>query len=85
MLQVNLNVSDFEIAQLVKDICSAVGYVRSVKVHRTPVPFALIEMPRREQIYDLAARFGGSTFGTCALVHLEQTEQEQTARQRVAT
>ena len=72
MLQVNLDEPDYQIAQVIKDICAATGRVASVRVHRTPVPFALIEMSRREHTYELAARFGGSTFGTCALVHLEQ-------------
>ena len=79
MLQVDLDDPDYEIAQYIKDICSPIGRVTSVKVHRSPVPFALLEMSRREQTYELAARFGGSTFGTCALIHLEQLANGQRA------
>ena len=79
MLQVNLDDSDFEIAQYIKGVCSPIGRVTSVRVHRSPVPFALIELSRREQTYELAARFGGSTFGTCALVHLGQLANGQRA------
>ena len=84
MLQVDLNDPDYQIAQSIKVICLAFGRVTSVKVHRSPVPFALIEMSTREQTFELAARFGGSTFGTCALVHLEQLAYGQPGRQRAA-
>ena len=79
MLQVDLNDPDYQIAQVIKDVCSAIGRVTSVRVHRAPVPFALVEMSRREHSYDLATRFGGSIFGNCALVHLAHLEFGQRA------
>ena len=72
MLEVDLNVPDLEVGQNVALSCSKFGHVASVKVHRTPSAFALIEMANREQTSELAASYGGSTFGTCALIHLQQ-------------
>ena len=71
MLSVNLNDTDHNVRQLIAHSCSGTGRVVSVKLHRLPTPFALVEMSRREESADLAARFGGSTFGALALVHLE--------------
>jgi hypothetical protein len=70
MLEVDLSGSDNEIAHYVTQSCGVMWHVTSVKVHRSPSPFALVEMARREQIFELTARYGGSAFGTCALVHL---------------
>jgi hypothetical protein len=84
MLHLDLNDLDYQIMQFIKDICRAIGRVKSVRVHRSPVPFALIEMASREQTFELAARFGGSYFGTCALVHLEPLAYGQAGRQRAA-
>ncbi len=72
MLQVNLNGSDKDIEREIVKHCSTFGPVTSVKIHRSPSPFALVEMSRREQTFELTAQFGGSTFGACALIHLEQ-------------
>jgi hypothetical protein len=84
MLLVDLNDSDYQIAQFIKVSCLAFGRVKSVKIHRSPVPFALIEMSSREQTFELAARYGGSTFGTCALVHLGQLANAHPDRLRAA-
>lgn len=72
MLQVDLDGPDHEIEKMVAENCSELGRVTSVKIHRSPSAFALVEMSKREQTYELAAKYGGSAFGTCALVHLEQ-------------
>ena len=72
MLKVNLHEQDYQVTRSIRERCSGIGQVRSVKVHRSPCAFALIEMWQREQTYELTHEFGGSTFGTCALVHLEQ-------------
>lgn len=72
MLEVDLNVSDAILGNIVAESCTRFGRVTSVKVHRTPSPFALVEMTTREQTSDLAATYGGSAFGTCVLIHLEQ-------------
>ena len=70
MLEVDLDSSDTIVERSILERCSAHGRVTSVKVHRDPSPFALIEMSRREQTYEVAAQYGGSAFGTSALVHL---------------
>jgi hypothetical protein len=70
MLEVDLDGSDSIVERSIMQSCSAYGRVASVKVHRDPSPFALIEMARREQTYEVAAQYGGSAFGTSALVHL---------------
>ena len=72
MLQVDLDAPDFEIARAIEQNCSKIGRVRVVRIQRLPTPFALIHMATSEQTYELTSRFGGSAFGTCALVHLEQ-------------
>lgn len=84
MLHVDLGGSEYQIAHYIKDICAAIGQVKSVKVHRSPVAFALIEMTRREHTYEVASRFGGSTFGNCALIHLGQVGHARPGRQRAA-
>jgi hypothetical protein len=48
------------------------GFVKSVQIHRSPKTFALIEMATHMQTYEVAGRYGGSTFGSCALIHLER-------------
>lgn len=70
MMEVNLQSHDLDIGRDVAEICARFGHVASVKVHREPSAFALIEMKTREQTADVAARYGGSVFGTCALIHL---------------
>ena len=84
MLLVDLDVPDFHIEQFIKQSCSQVGRVTSVKFHRSPCPFALIDMARREQTHELTSRNGGSAFGTCALVHLEPMTNRQSSQSRVA-
>jgi hypothetical protein len=79
MLPVNLNDTDHNVRQFIAHTCSETGYVVSVKLHRLPTPFALVEMSRRKESAELAARFGGSTFGSCALVHLEHKAAQDTS------
>ena len=70
MLEVDLESNDMVVERSITESCSVYGRVASVKVHRQPSPFALIEMSKREQTYEVAAQYGGSAFGTSALVHL---------------
>ena len=79
MLSVNLNDTDHKLRQAIAHTCSDTGRVVSVRLHRLPTPFVLVEMSRREESADLAARFGGSTFGTLALVHLEHKAEQNTS------
>lgn len=72
MLEVDLDGPDLLVERSITESCSAFGAVASVKVHREPSPFALIEMSQREQTYEVAAQYGGSAFGTSALIHLAQ-------------
>ena len=72
MLQVDLNGTDKEIERVIVKHCSKYGPVASIKIHRSPSAFALVEMSKREQTFELIAEFGGSTFGACALIHLKQ-------------
>ena len=72
MLEVDLQEPDREIGEMVAQRCASFGRVTSVKIHRTPSAFALVEMTTRDQTNELAANLGGSVFGTCALIHLEQ-------------
>ena len=79
MLLVNLNDTDHHLQQLIAHSCTESGHVVSVRLHRLPTPFVLVEMSRREESAELAARFGGSTFGTLALVHLEHKAAQDTS------
>ena len=72
MLEVDLKAADQRVAQLVAENCAQFGRVASVKVHRAPSAFALVEMTTREQTNALASTFGSSTFGNCVLVHLRE-------------
>ena len=72
MLEVDLDTDDHAVERSITESCSVYGRVTSVKVHRDPSPFALVEMSRREQTYEVASQYGGSAFGTAALVHLKQ-------------
>ena len=79
MLQADLNAHDYRVAGAVGEACAQFGLVASVRVHRQPEPFALIEMANREHAYELAFQFGGSMFGNCVLVHLEPLTSLQAA------
>lgn len=70
MLEVDFNEPDPRLKRSIMETCAAFGPVRSVKVHRKHSPFAVIEMSDRAQTFELAGKFGGSTFGTSALIHL---------------
>ena len=72
MLEVNLDAPDLTLELSIAKSCAGYGRVVSVKVHRKPSPFALIEMAQREESYEVATQFGGSGFGNSALVHLVQ-------------
>ncbi len=72
MLEVDLEAHDQTVGQVVATNCGRFGRVASVKLHRNPSAFALVEMTTREQTQELAANYGGSVFGTCALIHLNQ-------------
>ena len=72
MLEVDLDGPDAVVERSITESCAKYGRVASVKVHREPSAFALIEMTQREQTYEIAAQYGGSAFGTSALVHLKQ-------------
>ena len=74
MLQLNLNVPDQILERAIAKVCAPVGHALSVKVRRLPSVYALIEMSKREQADELAVKFGGSTFGSHALIHVEQGE-----------
>ncbi len=70
MLEVDFNEPNPRLKRSIMDTCAAFGPVRSVKVHRQQSPFAVIEMTDPAQTIELAGKFGGSTFGTSALIHL---------------
>ena len=73
MLKIDLSAHDREIEEHITKICAQFGAVLSVKAHRTPSPFALVEMKTRDETDRLAIEFGGSVFGNCVLIHLTDT------------
>ena len=72
MLQVDLKESDHQISQFITDQCVQFGKVESVKVVRSLVAFALVQMAHELQTFEVAGKFGGSVFGIAAVIHLEQ-------------
>ncbi len=77
MLEVTrISDSDAALRQQVAEQCSKCGLVKRVQLCRTgndqPYSYVLVEMLNREQTYEVAYAFGGSTFGTCALIHLKE-------------
>jgi hypothetical protein len=72
MLQVDLQQSDQHISQFIRDKCAQFGNVVSVKVVRSAVTFALVQMAHELQTLEVAGRFGESVFGVAAVIHLEQ-------------
>jgi hypothetical protein len=74
-LQVDVHKSDQELSRDITARCSGFGSVKSVQLHRSPKLFALVEMANRNQALELATQYGGSTFGSCVLVHLEPVGQ----------
>lgn len=75
MLQIDLKASDQQISQIITDQCVQFGNVISVKVVRSLVTFALVQMAHELQTFEVAAKFSGSVFGIAAVIHLEQTPQ----------
>ena len=75
MLQVDLTKTDQELSAVITARCSGFGIVKSVKIHRSPTLFVLVEMASLSATLELAAQYGGSAFGSCALIHLEQENQ----------
>jgi hypothetical protein len=71
VLTVDLKMTDLELSQVIQSRCSEFGLVNSVKIHRDPTPFAMVEMGSHYQALELAGQYGGSMFGTSVLVHLE--------------
>jgi hypothetical protein len=74
VLNIDLTRPDRELVHEISLRFSDFGIVKSVKIQRQPTPFALIEMATHFATLELAAQYGGSVFGTCALVHLEQEQ-----------
>jgi len=71
MLQVDLKQTAQELSRLITVRCSAFGKVKSVQIHRSPKPFALVEMATRYEALELAAHYERTAFGTCVLLYLE--------------
>ena len=72
VLRVDLKKTDHELSGEIASRCSHLGVIRSVKIHRNPSPFALIETASRIETLEVAGEYGGSAFGSSALIHLEQ-------------
>ena len=72
MIQVDLRESDHEISRFIRDQCVQFGNVVCVKVVRSAVTYALVQMAHELQTFEVAGRFGESVFGVAAVIHLEQ-------------
>ena len=59
-MQVDLTKTDREICQVIGTRCADFGIVKSVKLQRTPTPYALVEMSTHQEMLELAAEYGGS-------------------------
>ena len=76
-MQVDLTKSDVELGLAITKHCSNIGSVRSVRIHRRPKPFALIEMSTHGATLQLAAQYKRSAFGSCVLVYLTPESPER--------
>ena len=76
MLYVDLMQEDNKIAKLVLAQCAKCGTVVSVKIHRSPTPFALVDMSDYREALGLVAQYGGSAFRTAVLIHLQQLDKQ---------
>ena len=74
-LQVNLATPDQELCLQIVTHCSQFGEVKVIKLHRTPKPFALVEMATSDQAVKLAARYKREPFDNCVLIYLEQRKR----------
>ena len=72
MLQVDLRQSAQELSRFITARCSDFGTVKSVKIHRSPKPFALVEMASLYEALELAAHYERTSFGACVLLYLEE-------------
>ena len=72
MLLVDLRQSDQHISRFIGEQCAQFGNVVSVKVVRSAVTYALVQMAHELQTLEVAGRFGESVFGVAAVIHLEQ-------------
>jgi hypothetical protein len=72
VLQVNLDSPDQELCLQIVTHCSQFGEVAVIKLHRTPKPFALVEMATNAQAVKLAAHYKREPFDNCVLIYLEQ-------------
>ncbi len=70
MLQVDPAMSDDELSVIVTQSCINIGIVRSVKIHRQPKFFALVDMATPDDSKKLAAQFGRAPIGTGVLLPL---------------
>ena len=77
MLQVDLSQSAQELSRIITVRCSGFGTVKSVKIHRSPKPFALVEMATRFEALELAAYYERTSFGTCVLLYLKAGSPER--------
>ena len=75
MLQVDPTLSDHELSLLVAKRCAAAGKVLSVKIHRRPRLFALVDMATDDATCQLAAQVGRPPIGTAVVVHLAETKK----------
>ena len=80
MFEVDLKQTDQQISRIIADECVQFGNVISVKVVRSLVTFALVQMAHELQTFEVAGKFGGSVFGVAAVIHLEQ--QDGQAKQK---
>jgi hypothetical protein len=71
MLQIDLHMSDCELSLVIAAHCALAGTVRSVKIHRQPKPFALVDMATQDETLALAAQNGRPAFGNSVLFPLE--------------
>ena len=75
-MRVDLTKCDREISQIVFARCSSSSIVRSVKIHRQPRPFALVELSNQQEANKLGAQYGRSPINDCVLIYLRHEIEE---------
>jgi hypothetical protein len=74
MIFVDFKRTDQELSQDISNQCSEFGVVNSVKIHRGPKQFAIVEMATHEAALNLSAHFRRTSIGNGVLIYLEQKE-----------
>jgi hypothetical protein len=74
---VDMTRCDREISQLIFERCASSSIVRSVKIHRHPRPFALVELSNQHEASKLGAQYRRPPINDCVLIYLKHKIEDE--------